>query len=201
MTSGATTRSRCDADPCKTRKTGRIIDFALRFAPVFFNKVSRIRYLGVAFLCARTGVILPSCRGRNRSIRGRTGGSLRDADFVEFHGVFEHNNVAILTITITADIWVETPPRQAGQRHVPPARRGARPSAGREGRRAVSPGDYRSVSSRARRISSRRFSLSSNRTRSASRGCLAAMSRATGPASIGCAGSPPRRAATRRASG
>ena len=57
------------------------------------------------------------------------------------------SHFAILTITITADIWVETPPRQAGQRHLPPPWRGARPNAGLGGPKWGEPGDYCPVSS------------------------------------------------------
>ena len=83
--------SRCAADPCKTGKTGLIINFVLKIAPVFFNKVISIRYLEAGLRLERTGVPFAPCRGRNRAIRGLTGGSPPDADFAEFDGVFEHH--------------------------------------------------------------------------------------------------------------
>ena len=39
-------------------------------------------------------------QGAQSVYQGANRGGLREADFAEFDGVFEHNNVAILTITI-----------------------------------------------------------------------------------------------------
>jgi len=83
-------RTRC-RPPVKPGKTGLIINFVLKIAPVFFNKVIRVRYLEASLRLERTGVPFALCRGRNRSIRGLTGGSPPDADFVAFDGVFGHH--------------------------------------------------------------------------------------------------------------
>ena len=78
-------------------------------------------------------------QGAQSVYQGANRGQPPDADFVEFDGVFEHNNVAILTITITADMGrnaavasrLATPTATLGRA------RGRAP--GREGRFGVRP--------------------------------------------------------------
>jgi len=60
-------------DPCKSGKTGRIIDSALRFAPVILDKTMQIRYLTNTARRGRTGVHFRRSGRPNRAIRGLAG--------------------------------------------------------------------------------------------------------------------------------
>src|SRR5271165_204934 len=59
--------------PCKTGKTGRIIDSALRFARVFRGKAIYINRLRAGFRRERTGAYFRRSGRPNRAIRGRAG--------------------------------------------------------------------------------------------------------------------------------
>jgi len=95
-------------DPCKTRKTGRIIDFALKFAGGFFNKAARIRHLEAALRCAWRGGRTSPNTVRNGSIRGRTG----QAPDPSFLGPL----IAVLINCVDDDMWAENLERARGPR-------------------------------------------------------------------------------------